>query len=578
MSGAAERIGLRRSICRAWLLAAVRGMGGMRDRMGKPGANALTSLMFAVSVATSVGLIASPAASAATIQPTTLDDDSSANGNCTLREAVQAANIDSSVDSCPAGSGADRIELLRGKHTLSVAGAEEENAQSGDLDIWGEVTIAGDRGGSVVDGGGIDRVFDIHSGRATLETLMITGGDASATDGGDLPLVPEPVNLNGGGLLVRGGHARLYRSTVALNTALSGGGIQVAGGELSIDTSTVALNQALEEGTQIDAQAGSLEIVMSTLIYSGDLNENSSVRIGEAVVSLKGTLFWGKCSGTLTSLGYNLFDELGSGPGCVITGQGSNITNGFAGVSGLSDNGGPTATADLKLGSFAFASGPPATDPVCSGVDQRGVPRPERPGRRCDIGAFEALDLHPDCEVGRFIFLGTDLADTLTGTEETDLLMGQPGRDNLAGLAGDDCLEGLDGRDRLRGGDGDDVLVGWRNFDRLSGQGGRDELFGGSGGGRLRGGPGNDYLLDGYWNEDTIPVPVKGNAIISGGAGNDEIDGSEGRDQLFGGSGDDELEGGEGRDRVDCGPGRDVVIAYGKDTVSPDCEVVKKRS
>jgi len=38
-------------------------------------------------------------------------DDTLVNGNCTLREAIIAANTDTAVDACPAGSGADEIQL-----------------------------------------------------------------------------------------------------------------------------------------------------------------------------------------------------------------------------------------------------------------------------------------------------------------------------------------------------------------------------------------------------------------------------------------------------------------------------------
>lgn len=62
-------------------------------------------------------------------------------------------------------------------------------------------------------------------------------------------------------------------------------------------------------------------------------------------------------------------------------------------LGSLADNGGPTKTHALLPGSPALDAADPT---VCvatptSGVDQRGVPRPQGPG--CDLGAFEsALD------------------------------------------------------------------------------------------------------------------------------------------------------------------------------------------
>ncbi len=57
---------------------------------------------------------------AATITVTTTDDELNVDGDCSLREAIQAANSDAAVDACTAGSGADVIELPAGAYTLTV--------------------------------------------------------------------------------------------------------------------------------------------------------------------------------------------------------------------------------------------------------------------------------------------------------------------------------------------------------------------------------------------------------------------------------------------------------------------------
>src|SRR6266446_4173658 len=73
-------------------------------------------------VLTAGGLVAAPptarATTGATITVTTTADDNSVNGNCSLREALHAANSDTTVDACPAGNGADTIAL--GAHTYDV--------------------------------------------------------------------------------------------------------------------------------------------------------------------------------------------------------------------------------------------------------------------------------------------------------------------------------------------------------------------------------------------------------------------------------------------------------------------------
>ena len=89
--------------------------------------------------ATAIGLIgllsAAQPAFAATIPVDTPEDDITVNGNCTLREAVQAANTDSAVDACVAGAGEDAISLPAGVYTLTLAGANEDANLTGDLDI-----------------------------------------------------------------------------------------------------------------------------------------------------------------------------------------------------------------------------------------------------------------------------------------------------------------------------------------------------------------------------------------------------------------------------------------------------------
>lgn len=62
------------------------------------------------------------AARATTIMVTATSDDTTVNGNCTLREAIIAANEDRAVDACTAGSGVDTLSLPAGTCTLSMAG------------------------------------------------------------------------------------------------------------------------------------------------------------------------------------------------------------------------------------------------------------------------------------------------------------------------------------------------------------------------------------------------------------------------------------------------------------------------
>jgi CSLREA domain-containing protein len=83
-----------------------------------------------------------PPAYAALIVVTTTVDELNNDGDCSLREAIRAANADAAVDTCVAGSGADVITLPAGTYTLTIAG-EETAASAGDLDITDDLSISG---------------------------------------------------------------------------------------------------------------------------------------------------------------------------------------------------------------------------------------------------------------------------------------------------------------------------------------------------------------------------------------------------------------------------------------------------
>jgi CSLREA domain-containing protein len=90
-------------------------------------------------------LVDPSAAYAAGISVTTTADELNNNGNCSLREAIRAANTNSKVDSCAAGSSSstDTITLQAGTYGLSLEGGNEDSAKTGDLDITGALTING---------------------------------------------------------------------------------------------------------------------------------------------------------------------------------------------------------------------------------------------------------------------------------------------------------------------------------------------------------------------------------------------------------------------------------------------------
>ncbi|MFO7537978.1 MAG: CSLREA domain-containing protein, partial [Chloroflexota bacterium] len=225
-----------------------------------------------------VGLSLTPALTAAspteaTITVTSTDDDLIVNGNCTLREAIEAANTKTAVDECPAGGLiTTTIMVPAGTYTITIPGNFENDNQTGDLDILSNVVIIGagiDE--TIVHGGGLDRVFDVRdAGHATISHLTITGGDnngssgggARAVDGGTIHLSHVHVTGNtaegsGGGLAVLDGDTLTVEySQITQNVATTfGGGITNRNGTVTISHSSIVGNEAGDSGGGIANQA-----------------------------------------------------------------------------------------------------------------------------------------------------------------------------------------------------------------------------------------------------------------------------------------------------------------------------------
>ena len=181
--------------------------------------------------------IPAPAA-AALIQVTDTADDlvsAADDGDCALREAIEAANRNAAVDGCTAGEAepaADTLELANGAtYTLTGASSDDAN-ESGDLDVStapdsGPLTISGGNE-SVIDAGGIDRAIDLR-GSLSLEGVTITNGISPGW---------------GGGIHNVGGALSLSHSRISGNAALLGAGIGNEGGTLNVTASVVVDNQA----------------------------------------------------------------------------------------------------------------------------------------------------------------------------------------------------------------------------------------------------------------------------------------------------------------------------------------------
>src|SRR5574341_2072757 len=166
---------------------------------------------------------------AANITVTTTVDELNVNGNCSLREAIQAANTDTAVDACSAGSGADTITVPAGTYNLSM----------GDLDVQ-DVTINGTGAGSTIinqtQAG--QRVFET-TGVVNISRVTIQGGQTGASS-------TVPGHIHGGGIHNHG-TLNLTNVTITHNSSTAtndfGGGLYSAGPATLVKV-TIAENSA----------------------------------------------------------------------------------------------------------------------------------------------------------------------------------------------------------------------------------------------------------------------------------------------------------------------------------------------
>jgi CSLREA domain-containing protein len=156
----------------------------------------------------------------------TTTDELNADGDCSLREAVRAANLDTTVSGCPAGSGADEIILPAGTYVLTRTGQDENFAVTGDLDLSSDLTITGAGAAqTIIDGNKSDRVFHIlfNDPTVTISGVTIQNGDAPHVVGGF-------IEGSGGGIQINFATLTLINTVVRNNTAEElGAGIDNSG-------------------------------------------------------------------------------------------------------------------------------------------------------------------------------------------------------------------------------------------------------------------------------------------------------------------------------------------------------------
>jgi hypothetical protein len=295
---------------------------------------------------------------------------------------------------------------------------------------------------------GITQSFRSSPTAVTLNNCTVSG-NSSGTPGGGIDIYGGQLTLNncvvsnnsttydGGGISIRRGYQRgglgigttvtVNNSTISGNSASNGGGIKndAANGEggsfahlvinnstisgcgatVSVSNSTISGNSAAgaggggiynRSGHGRGVAGNSILIVKNSTISgnSGGLGggiyndgQLAMLTIGDTILKTGASAqnIYNIDSGRVTSLGYNLSSDNGSG---LLTGPGDQI-NTDPQISALQNNGGPTLTHALLNFSPAIDHGNPGFTPPPD-EDQRGCPFDRVFNNRIDVGSLES--------------------------------------------------------------------------------------------------------------------------------------------------------------------------------------------
>jgi CSLREA domain-containing protein len=535
-----------------------------------------------------------PAAAAAdTFRVTRVDDPppGACNpGDCSLREAVVAAN---------AAGGQDTIVLGPRRHRLSIAGA---GPSAGDLDVTGDTRFrvsAPNRRAAVDAHGAVtgDRAFDILGGSTVqMSRLRVTLGRAEVDLG--------PNTSTGGGIRIRPGSAlRFVDGIVAGNRTANvisfGGGIANSG-TLKLIRSKVLGNEATPPsfagGVYTDA-GGSTEILRSVVRNNvggfgggASFNQNTTLTIRGSTFAgndggLGGAIYGGGAGSVVAVLNSTLSGNLAADRGGAIRARNApaiTIRNSTISDNTADSTGGPPFVAgaislqsdagmstSLLLGNTILAAN---TDIGPGGITDCQV----QAGAGTTTVSSEGFNIVGNGDTCPFVPGTGDTVGTAASpidprlgpldnnggpTGTMALLPGSPAINNGSPAAlgsGAPACPGVDQRGVKR----NNCDIG--GYERRTCSGVLINRVGTSGADRLGGTPGRDGYVA-FGGNDVIDAGRGADAVCAGsgsdtvraGAGQDRVGGGPGPDQLFGGAGPDLLRGEAGNDFLNGGTGSD---------------------
>lgn len=373
-------------------------------------------------------------------------NDGSCSDDCSLREAIIAAN-DSSSDS-------NTIYVPAGTYWITLPGDNEDEAASGDFDITNSMTIIGDgMDATIINALGFfgvhDRVFQVSAPESEVEfkNLGIYGGYAlgtaleSAAGGGVFITDAREVYfyrchlyrneaVYGGAISFEDADDNALNNTLTIreslverNEAYIAGGIYASDISLIVDRSTITGNSS-EIAGGLFADRVLAEILNSTFYkniapaasemwflqncgltfsHSTLVSSDSNIEMIDIAYSEDNTfplffmnsIVWGRCwpeaSEFFATYGRNIGEPMNT---CGF-GESDIILESDPLLLPLGDYGGLTPTAPPALGSPAidnggFLGGTTFSNPT---IDQRGIPRPQsgdgNASEEWDIGSVE---------------------------------------------------------------------------------------------------------------------------------------------------------------------------------------------
>ena len=265
--------------------------------------------IFAVAGA-GLALVALPAgAVAATIETDVTSDELNDDADCSLREAVQAANTNDPVSGCTSGQGGsklDTIMLIEEDYELTIPSTNENENADGDLDYTGggKLKIVGQGADQMqirapgIDDRAIEADGDAGATSLTLDRLGISNGDVSSFDGNGGNVYAEDVTLkllrteiisgeargdalsfgSGGGVYVVSDRPFVVsRSRFIGNDGRFGGAFSAAGaGDTTIERSEFLINEAATGA----ARGGAISTTRPTVITDTTFDDNTTISDG----------------------------------------------------------------------------------------------------------------------------------------------------------------------------------------------------------------------------------------------------------------------------------------------------------